>query len=627
MASKAIPVIDLSLLNSQKEELIADLKHALLNHGVLHISNYDDLLDQNVIDLALEQSARGFKVSQQAKDSIHITKSKHFLGYDSEINSKGHMVRETINFCSSGSSPTSKDQIYYNIVGPNQYPDEASGLKKAIDQFCESLDKLSLIIIRLIFESLSIDQKFVSSYIDLNTKNEAVHSDVQISHYTGEKSKDLTHIAHENVDFIKFLIQPSTLQVQDIYGNWIDVPPKPNSILLGVGQLLEYLTGGVCVSRNYRVTDKSDSTGLSYSPILNLDSKLTSFNLTEELQTEKDQRDSVAIKDALNKSSLKEGDIVGEKIFEIKIRHNRKVAEIWYPEILTKLDHHQNSSKLDHVKKQHNLESKLNRLVKIFFALDKTIPLVIKNRTSNAKLSETIPQVKSFTGFNIGETDLLQVAYIWPNAIPLLLNEYDEILINTDEAKDAFNFKNLLTRAGTFESKTQVWLRNNKDQYDVPVLPRSQIKAPLDGPTTKRVKKDIIQNSKEKFIPKTISVETKTAKTGMSMLERIRLKERQKLETQKTPEQKYEHFLDGKSKAVLEILISVRPETPYPLDKLGDLIKNSLTKNPVSEKEAIDVALHLTKKFPEYFTLVKTKDSEILKWKELDRQELLSRLK
>lgn len=629
MASKGIPEIDLSLLDNHREEVIADLRYALLNHGFFYLKNYDNLLDQNIIDLALDQASRAFRLSQKSKDSITITKSKHFLGYKQEISSNGLKFKETFNFCSCNvSSPKVKGQIYHNIIGQNQYPSEFQNLEKAIDQFFSSLNKLGLTIIRLIFESLSIDQRFASSYIDLGTENQIQQSELQLNHFTGAKpsSRDLTYIAHDNADFLKFLIQPSALHVQDIYGNWIEIPPKPNSIILGVGQLLDCLSSGVCISRNYKATFEPGVTGLSYSPILNLDAKLKPFKLTEELQFEKDQRDELAMKEALNKSSLKEGDIVGEKIFETKIRHNRIVAEIWYPEVLEKLDQ-QNSSKLDPEKQHHDLVGKIKRLIKIFFALDKAVPLVIKNRTSNAKVLEIIPQVKSFTGFNIGETELLQVAFIWPEAIPLLLNEYNEVLINTDEAKDSFNFKNLSKRASTFEAKAQEWLHKNRDRDDIPALPRSEIRAPLDGPVTKRVKRSILQNSKEKFIPKAVSVETETAKTGMSMLERIRLKERQKLETQKTPEEKYEHFLDGKSKAVLEILISVRPDTPYPLDKLGDLIKNSLTKNPVSEKEAIDVALHLTNKFPEYFTLVKTKDSQILKWKELDREELLSRLK
>lgn len=633
MASRAIPEIDLSHLSNYKPDVLAELKHALMNYGFFYLKNYDEMLDQNIIDLLFEQSEKLFKLPDDEKLKIHRNSSKNFLGYSAELNSFDVKIREEINFCSADHELNTSLSTYNNIVGPNQYPSqkEVPLLKNSVDQFFYSFNRFSYDIIDLIFQSLSITQD-LSDYIDLQNRKTTL-SETRIGHHIAldNKSKSPNQLieASKECQFLSFLFYKSTLQVQDIYGSWIEVPPKPNTLIVNSGYLLQFLTRNMCVSNNYKIiTSSMDFIGVSFSPFLKLESKLKPFEISEELLFERDQRDSIAKNnESSNSYDFKEGDVIGEKLFFKQIRKNRDIARVWYPEILNRLDQEENSSKLKMKKQSSDIEQTIKRLNKIFIALNRSVPLLVRTRTSNAKLAEVIPKIQSFTGFTVTEKELLQISYLYLDAVPLLLNEYNELLIDTDKAKDAFNYKNLSERAEFFQASAFEWLQKNKSQDDVPILSRSDIEKPTAGPSRKRLKTEVLKNPKEKYTPKPKSEKEETKKTGMSLLERIRMKDREKMKNYETPEQKYVHFLDGKLKAVLEILLALRPDTPYPLEKLSELIKNSLTKSPISEEEAKDIAIHLTKRFPDQFTSVDLKDSQVLTWKELDREELLSRLK
>lgn len=631
MASKTIPEVDLSLLITHKIEILKELKHALINYGFFYLKNYDDLLDQNIIELLFEQSAKVFQLPEEEKQKFSLDHSKHFVGYDTTSNEYDLEAAEEMSLCSTNDILNTNSYTYNNVLGPNQYPSQSKVplFKRSTDQFFEAFSGFACIVTDLILQSLSIDNKEFSKYFDSSNKS-SVHSELKIRHQLPPKSKAKSSSqlieSHKEYEFLKFLFHQTPLQAQDLYDTWIDIPPKPNTIVVSSGQLLEFLTNGVCISNNFKVlSTSSESTIVSFSPFLNLDSKLKPLHISEDLLYERDRREKLHSNSNI-KSDLKDGDITGEKIFYSKIRNHRKAAQHWYPEILRKQDIQDQYAKLRLKKESTDLEKTVKRLNKIFYALDKSVPLVIRNRTSNANINEVYPKIKSFTGFSVTDDDLLKILYLYRDAVPLILNDYNELMIDTDKAKDAFNYKSLLKRAEAFSSLSSNWLQENKHQDDVPTLSRNDIEKPDEGPIRKRSKIEVLKNSKEKYVIKQKSENVETAKSGMSLLERIRMKEREKMENYKTPEEKYENFLDGKLKAALEILFTLRPDTSYTLEKLSELFQNSFTKSPVSEQEAKDIAVHLTQKFPDIFKSAETKDTTILKWNELDRGELLARL-
>ncbi|ODQ59919.1 hypothetical protein WICANDRAFT_14569, partial [Wickerhamomyces anomalus NRRL Y-366-8] len=318
MASKTIPEVDLSLLITHKIEILKELKHALINYGFFYLKNYDDLLDQNIIELLFEQSAKVFQLPEEEKQKFSLDHSKHFVGYDTTSNEYDLEAAEEMSLCSTNDILNTNSYTYNNVLGPNQYPSQLKVplFKRSTDQFFEAFSGFACIVTDLILQSLSIDNKEFSKYFD------------------STKSSSQLIESYKEYQFLKFLFHQTPLQAQDLYDTWIDIPPKPNTIVVSSGQLLEFLTNGVCISNNFKVlSTSSESTIVSFSPFLNLDSKLKPLHISEDLLYERDRREKLHSNSNI-KSDLKDGDITGEKIFYSKIRNHRKAAQHWYPEIL-----------------------------------------------------------------------------------------------------------------------------------------------------------------------------------------------------------------------------------------------------------------------------------------------------
>ena len=99
-------------------------------------------------------------------------------------------------------------------------------------------------------------------YPDLSELNAAVSRDM-------EGSQEIQGVGpHKDSMLTSYLLQASHhrgLQAQNISGEWIDVPPKPGTLVVAIGQGLEALTNGVCASTTHRVLVPSRGQGSRFS--------------------------------------------------------------------------------------------------------------------------------------------------------------------------------------------------------------------------------------------------------------------------------------------------------------------------------------------------------------------------
>lgn len=61
---------------------------------------------------------------------------------------------------------------------------------------------------------------------------------------------------HYDAGFLTFLLQASPhpgLQVQNLTGDWIDVPPIPGTFVVNIGKALEFVTQGLARATSHRV--------------------------------------------------------------------------------------------------------------------------------------------------------------------------------------------------------------------------------------------------------------------------------------------------------------------------------------------------------------------------------------
>jgi len=147
---------------------------------------------------------------------------------------------------------------------------------------------------------------------------------------------------------------------------------------------------------------------------------------------------------------------------------------------------------------------------------------------------------------------------------------------------------------------------------------------------TKRVLDDL-KNSSSKFqFKERRELVQQTKNNGLSLVERIRLKEQQAAALKKDPKQSYREYLQGKSKAIYEIIHQSVPNdntvTSFSMAKLCEIVKDS-TSYPPSTQEVVDIIKHICEKLNrDTFAIVERNGITILKVRNLNRKDDLKLL-
>jgi isopenicillin N synthase-like dioxygenase len=658
---------------------------------LFYITNYEDYIDENIIKLLVSQAEEFFKLSQDEKQNLEMINSKHFLGYSRLMKeSTDGMVnwKEQIDFCSV-ESKKEVHSIYDNLIGPNQYPDEKKlpYFKKSIKDFFYNLNEFSILFTELLFEALGIKRTEALKYINFKDKqNQFVN--VELIHYPAKSSlkncesvTDQGSDSHKDAGFLTYLFQPTlgedSLHVQDIFGKWIQVPPKPKTIVINVGQTLEYLTQGVCISSINRVAaSKGSRLCIPYYQNVKLGSTLKPFTMPNELVKQRDQRDKSRKQPCEFRFKPVQGQPIAKSLFYSRVKAHRDVSAKWYPALLKELDNEigaeQEAANLVRVPEA--------RLLKLFKAFDNIIHINVSNRTSDIKLHSLRKQVKNLSGINVEVDDFLQLAQVWLDFVNLKLDHHDDWVVDVASTRKILSNYDLGKRSAIFERRLREWILKNPEK-EIPPLDRSQVDSvyietspkkkirsngpdlydsppcsPTKGGTPNQspmkslktpagtpTKSDTPISSPLTGIDKTPSrspfrgLERSPSKSSPikrlsfmdkqkdrpSLLERVKAKEAERLANQVPDEVRYQRYLDSKTPQALTIMTGLKSYKSYSLRTLSGHIMNSLTSgNAISEKESMDLALNLNKRFPDVFKLIKAKDVTVIRWADFDINEL-----
>ena len=157
--------------------------------------------------------------------------------------------------------------------------------------------------------------------------------------------------AHKDSGFLTFLFQATShrgLEVQNKAGQWISVPPLPNTFVINIGRALEALTGGICTATTHRVSLRHENfidangnpLGPRYSfPVFqgvspDLSAENITLTIPEHIQNlvkdDKVKSDAEATFNQLFKTSI------GEGTFIARVTSHQDVGQRWYPDVLAK---------------------------------------------------------------------------------------------------------------------------------------------------------------------------------------------------------------------------------------------------------------------------------------------------
>ncbi|KAI8684698.1 Fe2OG dioxygenase domain-containing protein [Fusarium keratoplasticum] len=358
MSFTSIPILDLAAARdpATKPGFLKELRHALMEVGFLYLKNVGipDEVFQKVIDLG-----KGFfDIPEEEKLKIEMKNAPSFLGYSrlsAEITAGEIDHREQIDLSTEHPIPKEGSPLYRNLLAPNQWPAEESipGFRSTYTDYMNRMGDISIYFTSLIAEAIELPSDAFSKYFDADQQHKlkiVKYPDLaELGHGGDAQGQGVG--PHKDSMLTSYLLQATShkgLQVQNVRGEWIDCEPIPGTLVVAIGQGLEALTQGVCVSTTHRVLSPAAGSGARFSiPFfqgVRMDAEFEDLEkvgvgrVPESVREQRRQiveRNGGRIDDV--EFTFRAGGVsktLGEATLRNRVKSHQDVGERWYPDIL-----------------------------------------------------------------------------------------------------------------------------------------------------------------------------------------------------------------------------------------------------------------------------------------------------
>lgn len=302
-------------------------------------------------------------------------------------------------------------------------------------------------------------------------------------------------------------------------------------------------------------------------------------------------------------------------------------------------------TRMDHLNTHPYLSyDSLIHIAKVHNAVDSVLSLHYSSRQSLITAHELFSQVANLlqrrTKIEHFMCVLMVDQYAYKLVEPTGVKDYSPCYVTTFKPILEFNSE-LQSRKSKFMDDLNKWIDDHQDIGYFNIQPVADVielhkqthetsdsrspHPPSRSPSRSPSKITKLKNDSSKFAFKVKDEKVEAAKSGLSLLERIKLKEKLNNEKKDTPEMKREEFLKSKLKTIYNILYQMNSETKsgqfksFPLSIVKATIKDSLDY-PIHEDEIFDCLKMMSRKFPKVEILTRSNLS-VVKLYHFDRTE------
>lgn len=248
----SVPVVDISALGggdpSAEAATIAALRAAATQVGFLHVTGHG--IAAPVID-RLQAAARQFFAQPEAvKRGSYIGKSANHRGYvpeGEEALGEGKRDRKEA-FDLAVDLPPALTPPGHPMLGPNQWP-ALPGFREDVMAYYGAVFAVGRRLLGGFARALDQAPDVLDRLVT------APPSQLRLIHYPYDAAADAPGIgAHTDYEcFTLLLCTGPGLEVMNQAGEWIDAPPVPGALVVNIGDMLEYWSGGQFVATSHRV--------------------------------------------------------------------------------------------------------------------------------------------------------------------------------------------------------------------------------------------------------------------------------------------------------------------------------------------------------------------------------------
>ncbi|AOW03013.1 hypothetical protein B0I72DRAFT_142937 [Yarrowia lipolytica] len=413
---------------------------------------------------------------------------------------------------------------------------------------------------------------------------------------------------HKDSELTSYLLQCTPhrgLQVLNSNNEWIDVPPIEGTLVVAMGQAMEALTRGYCVSTTHRVLAPEAGSGSRFSiPFfqgISYDANFRDFKLPSEVE-ESLKKNKVVTEDTGQYRHDMFSNI-GEATFMNRIRSHPTVAKRWYKDVIdvTKLD---------------TLPRVLSRLSRIFAGAEKT--MMFHNSPLPLSFDDFARSVLEYSHEKVTRDDLSQLFALWPNLYRTEVRRDGMLMLSLENITSVALTQTRDARQKQFDDLCWKWLR----QHPVTWSKGPEIDQKKQSSFTK--KRGISETAESlRKTPVTKQRIFKLAKPdtklGGTVLERIKARKAASAHLNKKSEQEeksesQQRFLDSNIPRVVDVLVGAGKgnSTSIPMDRAIRMVNDSVRRN-LSEKEARAILVRVSQVVPSFCKLVEVGDQAVLR--------------
>ncbi|PMB65959.1 putative 2-oxoglutarate-dependent dioxygenase [Beauveria bassiana] len=280
MSFTSIPILDLAEAkdSATKPEFLRQLRHALMEVGFLYLKNVG--IPDSLFEQVIEQGKAFFDIPEAEKLKIEMKNAPSFLGYSrlsAEITAGQIDHREQIDLSTEHPIPGPDAPLYHNLLAPNQWPAESAlpGFRAVYTDYITRMGAISVAFTSLIAEAIELPADAFDKYFDADQQHKLKivkypdAADLGLPAGTAAGGGQGQGVGpHKDSMLTSYLLQATAhrgLQVQNVRGAWVDCPPVAGTLVVAIGQGLEALTRGVCVSTTHRVQSPAAGAGARFS--------------------------------------------------------------------------------------------------------------------------------------------------------------------------------------------------------------------------------------------------------------------------------------------------------------------------------------------------------------------------
>ncbi len=249
---RAIEPVSMTLYDRDFQGFADRLGTSFKRYGFAVIADHG--LDEAVIDGALDDAKAFFALPEEVKRKYHQPGTGGARGltpFGVEA-AKGAETVDLKEFWHVGRE-LPEGHPYRKYMRDNVWPTEVPGFRDHLYGMFTAMDELGRRILRAIARHLELGDDFFEDKVQLG------NSVLRMLHYppVPADAPGVRAGAHEDINVITLLLgaEEAGLQLKDADGQWLDIAPPPNALVVNIGDMLQRLTNHVLPSTTHRVVN------------------------------------------------------------------------------------------------------------------------------------------------------------------------------------------------------------------------------------------------------------------------------------------------------------------------------------------------------------------------------------